>query len=167
MPKIYLAALFFVVSSGSLFATKVGVINMPKIMAEIKEGKKINQELKKKFDKWDSELKKEASSLQKEKEKMQKQAPLWSAKVKQEKMMGLGQKELALRRKATTYEQQIRVEEQKKKAPILKKLRTIIDKVSKSAKVDLTVEMSTTPVLYAKDKVDLSAQVIKMYDSTK
>ena len=50
------------------------------------------------------------------------------------------------------------------KKPILEKLKPVIDEVSKSEKVAMTFEITSSPLVYAQDKVDITEKVIKAYD---
>ena len=50
------------------------------------------------------------------------------------------------------------------KAPILNRVREIINSVSKKAEVDVTFEASTAPVVYAKNEKELTDEVITQYN---
>ena len=48
--------------------------------------------------------------------------------------------------------------------PIEDKLKKIIDKISKAEGVDLTFEVASGQLIYAKTQVDLTAKVVKEYN---
>ena len=48
--------------------------------------------------------------------------------------------------------------------PVVKKIYVTVEKVAKSAKVDLAFEVSTSPVIYATHKKDLTDKVIKQHN---
>ena len=50
------------------------------------------------------------------------------------------------------------------KKPILDRVRAVINSVSKQKNVDVTFEASTAPVVYAKNEIDITEEVIKSYD---
>ena len=54
--------------------------------------------------------------------------------------------------------------ENKYKAPVLKKIREIVESVSKKKGLDVTYEASTTPFLYVKTVTDITEEVVKEYD---
>ena len=55
--------------------------------------------------------------------------------------------------------------ENKKKGPILEKVRSVINDVSKKAGVEFTYEVSTASIVYEKGGKDLTNDVIKAYDA--
>jgi outer membrane protein len=54
--------------------------------------------------------------------------------------------------------------EQKLKTPILERVKTVVDEVSKAADVDFVYEAATAPILYARTEKDLTDEVVKMYN---
>ena len=81
------------------------------------------------------------------------------------KKVGEIQRKMAeAKQKMRQFQQEIQKQEAELKKPILEKLKPIIDSISKAEKVDLTFEMSSSPIVYAQTKVDLTAKVIKAYD---
>ena len=87
-----------------------------------------------------------------------------SDKAKAKKQQEMRQKIAALQQKTMTYQKDIQKQEAQLKQPILEKLKPVIDSVSKSEKVSLTFEVSSSPVVYASEKVDITEKVIKAYD---
>lgn len=163
--KALLASCLAMALSNSAFSkVVVGVVNIQQILNSIDEGKKINKELKAEVEKKQKEIRSEVQKLQDEQKSLQEKASLMTTKKRQEKARELREKQMELRKKSMQYEQQIAAREQKLKQPILKKLRKIIDDLSEKEKVDITVEMSSTPVLFAKNKKDLSPKVIEAYN---
>lgn len=69
-----------------------------------------------------------------------------------------------LQNKTRSYQADIQKQEAELKKPILEKLKPVIDEVSASEKVALTFEISTSPVVYAESRVDITDAVIKAYD---
>ena len=54
--------------------------------------------------------------------------------------------------------------ENKLKKPLIDNIKKVITSVSKNSKVDVTFEVSATPVLFASKEVSLTKDVIKSYD---
>ena len=54
--------------------------------------------------------------------------------------------------------------EQKLKTPILERVKSVVDEVSKSADLDMVYEAATAPILYAKSEKDLTDEVVKSYN---
>lgn len=145
----------------------VGVIDLQKILASVKEGKAINDKLKKSFEDKKSILKKEEGKLKKEQEDFLKQAAVLSSDAKVKKEVELQQKIGALQKKSMDYQKEISEQEATLKKPLLEKIKGIIEDISEKEKVDITVEVSASPIVYAKNKKNLTDLVIKAYDSKK
>lgn len=158
-----------VVLLASLFTTAqakfvVGQVNMQKIVTSITQGKNVRNIIKKQFDKMQAEIKGEESKIKGLQEKFQKQSAVMSAKAKQTKGQELQRKIMELQQKTMAYQKKIQQLEQEKMAPILKRLKEVIDTVSKSAGVDLTIEGGAAPIIYAKNTKDISSKVISAYN---
>lgn len=142
----------------------IGLINLQKVLATIKEGKEVNDKLKKSFDEKKANLTKEEDKIKKSQEEYMKQAALLSAEAKRKKEAELQQVIIALQKKTMEYQKEISELEATMKKPILDKVKDIVEAISAEAKVDFTVEVSTSPVVYAKTKKDLTDLVISAYD---
>ena len=97
-------------------------------------------------------------------EDFQKQGVVMNDKAKAKKEQEIQEKIILLQQKSMSYQKEIQEMENKMKKPILDRVKSIIDDVSKSASVDMTYESSTAPIVYAKDEKDLTDDVIKAYD---
>jgi outer membrane protein len=142
----------------------IGLINLQKVLSTIKEGKDVNDKLKKSFDDKKATLTKEEEKIKKAQEEYMKQAALLSAEAKRKKEAELQQNIIALQKKTMEYQKEISELEASMKKPILDKVKDIVEAVSEESKVDFTVEVSTSPVVYAKTKKDLTDLVIAAYD---
>ncbi len=146
------------------FAVMVGKVNIQKVLITVKQGKKVRDKLKKSFDGKQKTLKKEEAKIRKMQADFQKQSSIMNkdaAAKRQQKIQGEIQK---LQQKSMSFQKEIQEMEQKLKKPILDRLKDIVETVSKSAKVEMTFESSTTPIIYAKSEKDLTDAVIKAYD---
>jgi len=142
----------------------IGLINLQKVLATIKEGKDVNDKLKKTFDEKKAILTKDEDKIKKEQEDYVKQAALLSADAKRAKEVSIQQAINALQKKTGDYQKDMSEMEANLKKPILDKLKTIIEEISEESKVDLTIEVSASPVVYAKNKKDITDLVVTAYD---
>lgn len=160
--------LLFIVLSALLSTAQaeiiIGQVNMQKIVTSINQGKNVRDSIKKQFDKMQAEIKGEESKIKTLQEKFQKQAAVMSEKAKQTKGQELQRQIMGLQQKTMAYQKQIQQLEQEKMSPILKRLKEIIDSVSKNEKVDLTIEGGAAPIIYAKKTKDISDKVISAYN---
>ena len=149
------------------FAVKMGKVDVQKVLVTIKESGKVRDKLKKEFEKKQNEIRKEEETLVKERKNFEKQALVMNDAAKAKKGQALQQKFMVLQKKMQKYQGEMQQLEQKYKQPILRKIRTIVEKISKSKNLDFTYESGTTPLLYAKGVLDITPDVIKAYDKQK
>lgn len=152
------------ISFNAMAQVTIGLINLQKVLNTIKEGKDVNDKLKKSFDDKKNILTKEEDKIKKAQEEYMKQAALLSAEAKRKKEAELQQTIIALQKKTMDFQKEISELEATMKKPILDKVKDIVENVSQESKVDFTVEVSTSPVVYAKNKTDLTELVISAYD---
>jgi len=143
---------------------KMGIVNIQKVLEKTKEGKRVHTQLKKSFDAKDKTLKSEENRLKKKRDDYAKKASLLSQKARMTEEKNLQKSFLELQQKMMQYQKSISAQEAKFKKPILEKIKKIVDQVSKSENVDFTVEVSASPVVYVKNKIELTDKVIKEYD---
>lgn len=158
-------ALSLVMFSLSVFAeVKIAVVNIQKIITSINEGKSVMKTLEKSFKSKQAEIKKEEEAIKKLQKDYQKQNLVLSDDAKAKKEQEIRGKIQALQQKTMSYQKDIQQQEAELKKPILEKLKPVIDEVSKQEKVSMTFEVSSSPVVYAESKVDITDKVIKAYD---
>lgn len=143
----------------------VGKVDMQKIITTIGEGKRVRDRIKKDFDAKQAEIKQEEDKIKAAQENFQKQALVMNDKAKTKKQLELQKMVMGIQEKTMGYQREIQRMEQEQMTPVLDKLKSIIDSVSKDEDVDLTIEAGSTPIiLYSKVEKELTDQVIKAYD---
>ncbi len=162
MRVLLLVSLMF--SFASMAEIKVAVVNVQKIVASIKQGKKVIKTLESSYNSKKKQLKGEEDKIKKMQKDFQKKAAVLSEKAKLKKEKEVQTAILALQKKTMDYQKNIQKQEAELRKPILEKLKGVIDKISKDEGVDLTFEVATSPLVFAKNSVDISAKVIKAYD---
>lgn len=161
MNKLVLLALIATVSFAQ---TKVGIINIQKVITSVNEGKRVMGTLEKSFKAKQKTLKSSEAKIKKQQESYQKQTSLLSNEARAKKEQEIRAAIADLQKKTMEYQKDIQKQEAKLKKPILDKLKPIIDDVSSSEKVDLTFEISSSPIVYAKNQLDITDKVIKEYN---
>lgn len=156
------AILLFAANSYANFV--VGTINMQQVISEVKDGKKVMSQLEKSYNQRKEKLQKEEEKIKKIQEEYQKQRSLLSDKAKANKEKELQEMIMTLQNTTRQYQQEIQKMEAELKEPIVKKLKGIVDQVSKTEKVAITFEISRSPVVYAENQKDITEAVIKAYD---
>lgn len=165
MKLILSAVLMLTLSLPAMSKTLIGKVNIQKVLLTIKEGKKVRNRLEKNFKSRQKELQGEEGKIRKMQEDFKKQSLVMNEKTKLQKEQEIQKRIMQLQQKSLGHNKELQALEDKLKKPILEKLRKIINTVSKSSGVDLTFEVSTTPIVYAKNEKDLTAAVVKAYDT--
>lgn len=163
MKNFVLTALLLTLSS-PVFAVTVGRVDIQKVLVTINEGKKVRAELEKFFNERQQEVQKEEEKIQKMQQDYEKQMVALNDQAKAQREQAIQQAFMQLQEKTGNYQNELREREQTLKQPILDRIRVIVEEISKKAEVDMTFEASTAPILYAKNRKDLTDDVIKEYD---
>lgn len=162
--KFVLAMLISLFSFSALADMTVGLIDIQRVINTIKEGQAVQKRLEKSFNDKKAVLKKEEDKIKKAQEDFKKQSMVLADNARANKEREMQEMFMALQEKTMQFQKEIQDMEQNLKKPILDRLRPIIEEVSKTANVDLTFELSAAPIIYAKNKRDISEDVIKAYD---
>lgn len=162
--KALIATLVFVMSTAAMSAVSVGKVDVQKVLITVNQGVAVRDQLKKSFDDKQAILKKEEEAIKKLQDDYGKKASVINDKEKAKKEREIQEKIIAIQQKTSTYQKEIQDMEQKLKTPILERVKTVVDEVSKAADVDLVYEAATAPILFAKTEKDLTDEVVKAYN---
>lgn len=162
--KALIAILALTVTSSVFAAVTVGKVDVQKVLITVNQGVAVRDQLKKSFDEKQAVLKKEEEAIKKLQDDYSKKAAVINEKEKSKKEREIQDKIIAIQQKTAGYQKEIQDMEQKLKTPILERVKTIVDEVSKAADVDLVYEAATAPILYAKSEKDLTDDVVKAYN---
>ena len=159
-----LIALMTFVFSLNAFSMMIGKVDIQRVLLSVSQGKKVRDQLKGEFEKKKKVLDKEQEKIKKMQQDFQKQSLVMSDKAKMDKERELQEAIMKLQQKSLGFQKEIQEMENKMKAPIIERVRKVVENVSKSEKLDVTFEASTAPVVYAKNEKDITEMVIKSYD---
>ncbi len=162
--KALIATMALVMSTAAMSAVSVGKVDVQKVLITVNQGVAVRDQLKKSFDDKQATLKKEEEAIKKLQDDYSKKASVINDKEKAKKEREIQEKIIAIQQKTATYQKEIQDMEQKLKTPILERVKTVVDEVSKSADVDLVYEAATAPILFAKTEKDLTDDVVKAYN---
>jgi len=150
--------------SGQAFALVLGKVDVQKVLISVDQGKKVRDQLKKEFDSKQNEIRKEEDKIRKLQQDFEKQSAVMNDKAKGKKQKEIQDQIMGLQQKSMDYQKTIQDMENNLKRPILENIKKIVEEVSKDSNVDVTFEVSTAPVIYAKEEKDLTDEVIKKYN---
>ncbi len=143
---------------------QIGTVDMQKALRTVDAGKKAKEKLENIFNKKKKELQAEETNLKKMHEEFQKQSMVLSEQARTKKQGELQQK-LALFQEATMRSQQeLQKQEQELTAPIVTKIRTIIQDLAKKKNYTVVLEKNENTVLFSLEKDDLTEEVVKEFN---
>jgi len=165
------------VSSFSAHAMKVGTVDLQKALQEVKKGKEAKGALEKEFNERKAKIEGEQASLRKAQEDLEKLAKNMAINqsAKEKKISEFQQRAAAFQELVQRSQSEMQGREAELTRPIIEGLRDLVPTVAKSRKMDLVFEansvgptgVASNPLLYAEDKYDLTADVIKAFDEKK
>lgn len=157
-----LMTLFFSVNLISA-EMKIGVVDLQLALESVNDGKKAKEKIEKEFKEKEKIYQTRETEVKKLYENFQKQALAISEKAKVEKQAEIQKKYMEV----TQLREQFGKDYEKRIAefrdPIIKSLNSVIIDVSKTKKLDL-VYANQSGVIYAKDSIDITNDVIKSYN---
>jgi outer membrane protein len=144
-------------------AGKYGIINMQAVILNVEEGKQARGRLEKEIEKKEKELSEKKKELDKMNEEWKTQAAVLSESARMQKQQEFQEKFLGLRNDEMTFQQEMKREEQKVTQQIAIKVQKLVEKIANEQKLEAVFESNTSGLLFLKDPVDLTEQVIAKY----
>jgi len=166
-----LAAVFlaFTLAPGSANAEwKVGVVDLQKAMELSAEGKKAKAAFQQKVEKVQRELKEKQDRLTTLKEDFERQSAsgLMNPNVRAEKEREVQDKLRDFKRLYEDYQEEMRREDAELSEKILRRLIEVIEGLGMKEGYDLILEKTQSAVLYRSNAIDLTDQLIKLFDQS-
>jgi len=150
---------------GSETSSKIGYINLQKILMESNEGRKAKAALKRQF----AVRKKELNEKKHELEKMQKslaaQNALLSRDTLIEKQAEFVKKRDEFLKLVQQYDKELQNEDGKLTQGIILKIQGIVTKIGKKGHYSVILEKSQGGILYAPESEDLTDRVLKLFNN--
>ncbi|MDQ7032589.1 MAG: OmpH family outer membrane protein [Desulfonauticus sp.] len=157
---VVLASLFLFWTGLALAQTKIGVIDMQKVISQSDPGKEAFETLKKKTAKMKKELDKQKKELQSLREELQKQALVLSQEAKQDKELEFRKKLRDFQDLWQAYQRKIKIEEQKLSRPIIQMLADVIKQYAEKNHYTAIWDMRASGLLYTTDAINITNQIM-------
>jgi outer membrane protein len=156
------------VSAPGAAPTKVGVINIQAAITTTKDGQKAAAELEERFTPKRKEMEKKQQEIKELQEKLQRGGNTLSQTAKDDTQRAIDQKTRSFNYDMQDAQSEYETEQRKVIDELGQKLMQVIDKyaVANSLAVVLDVSNQNTPVLYASNSVDITKDIIELYDKT-
>ncbi len=146
-------------------SVKIGYVDVRAVVLESKSGKQHKVDMEKFVNDKQAALKKEEDKLKTLQQNLEKEMLTLTEAQKQEKQRDFQGKVQAFQKSAQEAEREVRQKDTEYTNKALEEVRKVITEVAKDEKVGLVLGKTEMSVLYAEDGMDLTAKVIKKYDS--
>ena len=164
-----LAACFATVAAAQTAApNKVGVIQIQSALVATKDGQKAAKELEERMAPRKKELDGKQAEIRDLQERLQKGGNTLSDSAKEDLTRNIDQKTKSFNRQVEDAQAELQAEQQKVLNQLGQKMMQVIDKYAQANgfSVILDVSNQNTPVLYASNTIDITKDIIELYDKS-
>ena len=138
---------------------KVGVVDSNDILGKSAEGKKVQENLKRKSEELSRDLQKQEQDLGRMMEDFRKQAGVMKDEAKKQRQEELSKRASEFQRKVGDADKQLAQFEQREMEPLLKKLEQAVNAVAQETKLDMVMDKRRSGLLFISPSLDISEKV--------
>ena len=164
-PAVLIITAMFTCSAMAADAGKIGVINFEKILIESSAGKMMQKDLTAKRDELQKKLGDEEKKVQDLSGALEREALVLSAEKKLDRQRELRDRIDDLKKMKADFTQEMKILQNKRMNQMQKDIFDIANKKGKEQGYLLIIEKKVAGVIFAADKVDITDDVIKAYNS--
>jgi outer membrane protein len=147
---------------------KVGVISIQGAIVGTKDGQKASQELDAKFVPKNKEFQSRQSEIVQLQDQLTKGGTVMAEEKRNQLARDVDEKKKRLERDMQDAEEELRGEQQKVLSNLAQRMMAVIEKYAKDNGYSLILDVSNqnTPVLYASSGIDITQDIVSLYDKT-
>ena len=166
LPTLALGAAMFSQAQTAPPQTKVGIIHIQNAIISTKDGQKAASDLTARFAPRKSDLEKKQSTIAQLQDQLRKGSNTMSEEAKQKLMREIDQSTKSLNRETEDAQAELDQEQNKIMQELGQRIMAVIDKYAKDNGYALILDVSSqqTPVLYATNSIDITQDIIALYD---
>jgi outer membrane protein len=168
-PAALRAALGLLVAAaawGQAPPAKVGIINIQEAIIRTKDGQKAANDLQGKFQPKKNEIDKMNNEIEQLRSQLSRGANTMSEEQKQKLMREIDAKTKSLQRETEDAQAELDQEQQRIMGELGQRIMAVIDKYAQDNGYTLILDVSSqqSPVLYASNSINITDEVIQLYD---
>jgi outer membrane protein len=138
---------------------KVGVVDGMDVVSKSAEGKRVQDNIKRKSDELGKPFAQKRQELAKQVEEFQKQASMMKEDARKHKAEELEKKMQDFQKQGADAEKQLQQFQEKELAPMFTKLETAVKTVAQQEKLDMVLDKRNAGLLYMDPKLDITDKV--------
>jgi outer membrane protein len=160
------AALLTPAQTATSSQTKVGIIHIQNAIISTKDGQKAAGDLQTRFAPKKADLDKKQGTVAQLQDQLRKGSATMSEEAKQKLMREIDQNTKSLNRETEDAQAELDQEQNKIMQELGQRMMAVIDKYAKDNGFSLILDVSSpqTPVLYAANSIDITQDIIALYD---
>ena len=168
LPALAMGAVLVASAQSNPPQTKVGIIHIQNAIISTKEGQKAAADLQSKFAPKKADLDKKQNAISQLQDQLRQGANTMSDDAKDKLMREIDRMTKSLNRESEDDQADLDQAQQKVMRQLGQKMMAVIDKYAKENGYALILDVSsqTTPVLYATNSIDITQDIIALYDKT-
>lgn len=162
-----LTLIMLLVSAGAALAAeaKIGYVDLQKALNLSVAGKAAKEEISGKVKEYEKLVESRQNELRKAKEELEKKALLLSETARAEKERDYQQKLKEFQRFTKDIQEEFQQQDADHTRRILEELFQVIKDVGEKENYTLVLEKTESSILFADDRIDLTARIIEAYDA--
>jgi outer membrane protein len=147
-------------------ANKVAVINVQSALVSTKDGQKAASEIQGRFVPKKTELEKRQTEISQLQDQLNRGRNTLSDEARQNLVREIDQKTKSLNRDTEDAQAELNQEEQKIMGELLGRLMQVVNKYAKDNGYVLVLDVSSqqTPVMYASNTIEITKEIVELYD---
>ena len=143
---------------------KIGVVDVDQAMNSTEEGKAAREELSRKQREAEAEVQPLASRFQELQEELKGKKFVLSDEALFEKQVELAELKNRIDNKIKELQGQLKIDQGRLEAPLRAKLAEIVEQIGKEEGFTLIIARDALGVIYSREAIDITDQVVKRFD---
>lgn len=162
------ATAFGASASAQTTPEKVGVISVQGAIVGTKDGQKASQELQQKFAPKQKDVQSRQAEISQLEDQLRKGGSLMSDDKRTQMARDIDEKKKRLERDVQDDQEQLQQEQQRVLQGLGQRMMAVIEKYAKDNGYSMILDVSNpnTPVLYASSGIDITQDIVSLYDKT-
>jgi outer membrane protein len=141
--------------------TKVGFVNVAKVLESYKEVKTVEAKLKDMVEKKDAQLRPKQEEFNKLRQELETQASVLSAEALEDRKIELAKRQSNLEREVEAFREEVQIERRKLFSPLEKRIQDIISEIGKGEGFSMVIDTRQPGIIYWNNALDITDTVIE------
>jgi len=152
-------------STAAYAELKLAYVDMQRVVKESNAGKRAFRTLKKRYNRYQKEIRKKENAIKAYQESLKQQAMMLTDDAKRQKAADLQRKVLEFQNFYVEKQKDLQSREQKMMGPIITKIAKLVQTLGSGGEYTMILEKTDARILWAQPALDLTNEVIRRYNA--